>query len=696
LSGQQWKLRLLERVRAVPMMPAQPTGPSVPPTGDVAALRQQVERFQNQVLDLQAQLTDAEGRAAKLQAQVNELLRNGPSAPNVRPAITDITLQLPRDAAALKPRPADQIKYLVFNHTAVDSSVGVDRIAASHQKRWGAILYHFFIAGDGAILQTNPVDRVVDLGQSWIAQGLNIAVAGNFTADAPSEAQLRSAAQLTAWLAQQYGLPLESVKGVSEFINTQSPGAQWLEGKNWKRLLLERVAALGQTTATPSDAAALAALRAQIGQLQGALSQAQASIKALTEERDRLLEQLKRPGSDNTQLNQQIQNLTKQTQTLTAEKAALTQQVQGLTSERGSLALQVQGLTSERGALAQQVQSLSNERGVLTQQVQSLTTERGSLAQQLQGLTNERTSLAQQLTLAQARIKALESSSTGAPPPVSPPAITDMVGKLVTHPTLKYATRTLNKITHITIHHSAAPANVAPDRVAAYHVNTVGWPGIGYHFYVEPDGEIFQVNRLETVSYHVGNSNSYAVGICVSGTFNGVVPTPRQIEQAGHLIAWLMQKLNIKIENIMGHKEFPENVTECPGNDWLDGKQWKQALAARVQDVLAGRMTPVARAIGHYLLFWQRQDAWAREDFVAATNYIARFRPTTGFSADDARTAEYVTIVGGVGGVPFDVEQQLIAAGCKVERLAGVDFADTKRMLDELAQSGRRFRTFNV
>ncbi len=100
--------------------------------------------------------------------------------------------------------------------------------------------------------------------------------------------------------------------------------------------------------------------------------------------------------------------------------------------------------------------------------------------------------------------------------------------------------------------------------------------------------------------------------------------------------------------------------------------------------------------MGHYMLFWQRADTWAKEDWEAAANYFARFRPTTGFSSDDAKNAEYVTIVGGVAGVPYETERTLIAAGCKVERLAGVDFNDTKRMLDELASSGKRFRTFGV
>ena len=123
---------------------------------------------------------------------------------------------------------------------------------------------------------------------------------------------------------------------------------------------------------------------------------------------------------------------------------------------------------------------------------------------------------------------------------------------------------------------------------------------------------------------------------------------------------------------------------------------WKNMLLARIKAVQAGQAEIAAKTIGHYMLFWQRQDSWAKQDWQAAINYIARFRPTAGFSADDAENAEYVTIVGGVAGVSYETEQALVSAGCKVERLAGKDFADTKRMLDELAQSGRRFKTFDV
>ena len=55
-----------------------------------------------------------------------------------------------------------------------------------------------------------------------------------------------------------------------------------------------------------------------------------------------------------------------------------------------------------------------------------------------------------------------------------------------------------------------------------------------------------------------------------------------------------------------------------------------------------------------------------------------------------------MTIVGGPLGVSPQVEQDLGAAGCKVERLGGATPAETKQMLDDLAAAGKEFKTFDV
>ena len=789
-TGQNWKAQLQERVRSLPT-PVKPGGPTT--DGEAAALRGQVAALQAQLTALQTQLQGLNGelftlqeRNAALTAEV-ELLRStgggGGATRLAKPALTDISQQLPRTAGSPKPRPSEQITALVINHTAVAPSVGADRLAAAHQKRWGAILYHFFITGDGAIQQTNPVDQTVDVSQPWLAQGISIAVAGDFTAQAPTDAQLDATAQLCAWLLQEHKLSVEAVKGVSEFIATQSPGAQWLTGKNWKGLLTARIADIQKTAPpapgpTPADNTALLALQAQVRQLQQTLSQAQASISALTTERDQLRAQLSQ-APNVAQLNQQIQTLGQQLQAANSDKTTLAQQAQTLTGEKATLNQQVQALNAAQATLKQQVQTLTTDKATLTQQAQTLTTDKAALAQQAQTLTTDKAALTQQIAAVRAQLAPLQQAlgqaqadisaltmerdhlqaqvQTGAggaqvnqqiqalnaqikkveadrtkltqqvealtaekarltaqivilqqqlnnaqngnnkPPAAGVPApdIKDVVDQLPKHAINRYLARSLDKITHLTIHHSAAPGNVAIETIARYHVDHNNWPGIGYHFCVEPDGTIYQVNKLETICYHAGVVNDYTVGICIEGDFRkGVIPTPLQIQNAAHLAAWLATKLRIPVDNIMGHREYPQNPTECPGDEWATGKQWKLMLHERVRSVLGGDLTPSVKTLGHYLLFWQRANEWAREDYGAAANYVARFRPTLGFLPEDARNAQYVTIVGGPAGVPAETEQMLRNAGCKVERLAGRDFTDTKRMLDDLAQRGQRFQTF--
>jgi len=293
-----------------------------------------------------------------------------------------------------------------------------------------------------------------------------------------------------------------------------------------------------------------------------------------------------------------------------------------------------------------------------------------------------------QITRLQAQ---LQQGGGALPGGVPKPPIHDVVDQLQKHPTKTYKTRKLQAITHLCIHHSAVSGAVPVEHVAQYHVESQGWPGIGYHYYVKPDGAIYQTQRLETVSFHVNHNNDYSVGICVSGDFTYAPPPQVQIDAAAQLTAWLLQELAIPEPNILGHKEFPSNDTSCPGETWLKRMVWKNMLLDSVRAVQSAAQPGGVKPIGHYMLFWQTADSWAQQDWQAAEQYVGRFRPTAGFSLDDAKRAQNVTIVGGVAGVPYQAEQALRASGSKVERIAGVDFADTKRILDLMAASGQRF-----
>ncbi len=546
-----------------------------------------------------------------LRDKVQDLIRRlkeGGLPPVPEPTIQDVIDELPRDASRMIKRSLDNIRYIVFDHTAIERQVSLQRIAEAHRQRnKPGIPYHYYIDLDGTIYQTEPLDEVVTTREDHL-YGIRIGVAGHFSRGVPNDAQLESAGHLTAWLMRRFILDEDAVKGTSEFIVSESPGTNWLEGARWRDMLMERVRrwlSQGTSPTAPIDTT----------EIQAVLEKLRGELRDQEEVRTALLEQLK----SQQQANQ---------------------------------------------ALLQELQRAHEEIG--------------------------------QLQVALTRLQSLLPSDGRPRLVVEKPPIVDIVDKLPKNPDESYPTRELSDITHIAIHHSAAPANLSPERIARYHVETHGWPGIGYHFYIAPDGTIYQTNRLTTMSNHVYMNNLYTVGICVAGNFTDVIPTPAQLVSTARLVAWLMKELDIPLDNVKGHKEYPQNSghTACPGRQWLEFDRWKDILLTHVQAALRGELDRLTRKpIFHYLLFWQKEDSWARQDWLNSINYVARYRPTMGFSHDDAMNAERVTIVGGPLGVPEEVERALINAGCKVRRIAGSNEAETKALLDQLAEEGDPFLT---
>jgi N-acetyl-anhydromuramyl-L-alanine amidase AmpD len=259
---------------------------------------------------------------------------------------------------------------------------------------------------------------------------------------------------------------------------------------------------------------------------------------------------------------------------LQAEIEQLKAQVQSLTS-------QVNQLGTDKAALAVQVAALRTQNDSLAQQLKSLTTANASLQDQLKTAAADKQALQKQVADLQARIA--ELTKTGGGKTATPPAIRDVIATLPKHATLRYDTRNLSQITTLAIHHSAAGGDIPPQNVAAYHVRK-DWPGMGYHFYIMGDGTIYQCNSLETISYHVGYANTYSVGICLAGRFmDGTQPPDVQLAATTNLVAYLSQKLNVKLENVKGHKELPQTGTACPGDQWIAGVRWKDRLLALVQ-----------------------------------------------------------------------------------------------------------------
>lgn len=215
--------------------------------------------------------------------------------------------------------------------------------------------------------------------------------------------------------------------------------------------------------------------------------------------------------------------------------------------------------------------------------------------------------------------------------------IIDKRNKLRKHPTKRYARRSRNQIKYIAIHHSASISGSA-EAFANYHVNSLGWPTIGYHYVIDKQGIIYWCNDLETISYHVGNSNSAAVGICMIGDFTKEKPTPAQYQAALMLTKMLMDELNISSRNVLGHREFPNNSTSCPAinmnqfrNDLKEDNQKMQEIKR-----LENKITQLEK-----LLAAQNENEpndWAKKDWeeAKANGYFDGTKPRANITREQA------------------------------------------------------------
>lgn len=142
---------------------------------------------------------------------------------------------------------------------------------------------------------------------------------------------------------------------------------------------------------------------------------------------------------------------------------------------------------------------------------------------------------------------------------MTPLKIIDIVASLP-HGKGSYKKRSLTSITGIVIHHSATDHG-GPKDFANWHIKR-GWPGIGYHFVILPDGTMNQTNELDTISYHVANKNTPNIGICLVGNLSHHPPTPMQIASLKELISHINAVVGKNLA-VRGHRDL--QATECPG-----------------------------------------------------------------------------------------------------------------------------------
>ncbi|MBO1515654.1 peptidoglycan-binding protein [Metabacillus bambusae] len=149
------------------------------------------------------------------------------------------------------------------------------------------------------------------------------------------------------------------------------------------------------------------------------------------------------------------------------------------------------------------------------------------------------------------------------------PQLIDLRGKLASKGDYSKRTRA---ITHRVWHHSLTKKHLAGSDAAsfaAYHVNALGWPGVGYSLIIEPKNviqtskgpraRIVYANDIDRRTYHVGNSNQFSLGICVAGDYRYDTMDDATIASIADLHASLIK------DNI---GKYDTSHNEMPGYSW--------------------------------------------------------------------------------------------------------------------------------
>jgi hypothetical protein len=129
---------------------------------------------------------------------------------------------------------------------------------------------------------------------------------------------------------------------------------------------------------------------------------------------------------------------------------------------------------------------------------------------------------------------------------------------------------------YIVLHHSAH-ATGGYAQLDRDHRQELGTKGCGYHFVIgngteSPDGQIEVAERWsdQKGGAHCRDAklpdvNDYGIGICLIGDLDQSEPTPKQIQAAQALVAYLQDRYAISPEHIGTHSALAQNPTACPG-----------------------------------------------------------------------------------------------------------------------------------
>ena len=133
-----------------------------------------------------------------------------------------------------------------------------------------------------------------------------------------------------------------------------------------------------------------------------------------------------------------------------------------------------------------------------------------------------------------------------------------------------------SRVNMIVIHHIAHPTWTVHD-IHAFHRNSNGWAGIGYNWFVDKQGRVYE-GRGYNQGAHAVEVNRHSYGIALQGNFENERPTSEQWEATLQLTRKLMRETGVQAHRVVGHRDV--GSTSCPGRNF-DMNQFRRDLTTK-------------------------------------------------------------------------------------------------------------------
>ncbi|UMZ74926.1 N-acetylmuramoyl-L-alanine amidase [Natranaerofaba carboxydovora] len=119
----------------------------------------------------------------------------------------------------------------------------------------------------------------------------------------------------------------------------------------------------------------------------------------------------------------------------------------------------------------------------------------------------------------------------------------------------------------IIVHHTGVNIDQAVETIHNYHKKDRGWAGIGYHFYIRFNGDIYKGRPITKRGAHTKGYNDRSIGVALAGDFSKeslIENRKEQYEALVELLKWLKNKY--PDASVKFHDDFAS--TSCPGNNF--------------------------------------------------------------------------------------------------------------------------------